>query len=170
MFDTFNGLPIHALVVHAVVVLLPLSILGTIAIAVRPAWRRTYGLLVLGVTFVATALIPVATKSGRALQHRLPFVQLGHHRQLGEQLKYFAIPLLLLVIALVVLDRRGSSAASDATGSRPSGPSGLFSVVNVVAALAVLAGIATGVQVYRVGDSGAHAVWSGVVQASNKNK
>ncbi len=39
MFDLINGLPIHPLVVHGVVVLLPLAILGTIAIAARPAWR-----------------------------------------------------------------------------------------------------------------------------------
>ncbi|MCW2828706.1 MAG: hypothetical protein JWQ67_2322, partial [Marmoricola sp.] len=43
MFDTFNGIPLHPLVVHAVVVLLPLAILGTIAIAVRPGWRGKYG-------------------------------------------------------------------------------------------------------------------------------
>jgi hypothetical protein len=34
MFDTIGGLPIHALVVHAVIVLLPLASLGAIAIAV----------------------------------------------------------------------------------------------------------------------------------------
>ena len=43
MFDTIDGLPVHALVVHAVVVLLPLALLGTIAIAVRPAWRARFG-------------------------------------------------------------------------------------------------------------------------------
>ncbi len=32
MFDTVNGLPVHPLVVHAVVVLLPLALLGTIAV------------------------------------------------------------------------------------------------------------------------------------------
>ena len=37
MFDLINGLPVHPLVVHAVVVLLPLAVIGTIAIAVSPA-------------------------------------------------------------------------------------------------------------------------------------
>ena len=36
MFDLINGLPVHTLVVHAVVVLVPLTALGTIALAVRP--------------------------------------------------------------------------------------------------------------------------------------
>lgn len=50
MFTQFDGLPVHPLVVHAVVVLLPAAVLGTIAVAVRPAWRRRYGTLVVGVT------------------------------------------------------------------------------------------------------------------------
>lgn len=46
MFDLINGLPVHPLVVHAVVALLPLACLGTLAIAVRPVWRRQHGVLV----------------------------------------------------------------------------------------------------------------------------
>ena len=70
MFDAFNGLPLHPLFVHGVVVLLPLAIVGTIAIAVRPAWRTRYGLLVVGAALAATVMIPVATSSGEALEKR----------------------------------------------------------------------------------------------------
>ncbi|GAA4243047.1 DUF2231 domain-containing protein [Dactylosporangium darangshiense] len=38
MLDKINGLPVHPLVVHAAVALLPLAAIGVIAIAVRPAW------------------------------------------------------------------------------------------------------------------------------------
>ena len=41
MFDTFNGLPIHPLVVHGVVVLLPLAILGTIRSPYAPRGARS---------------------------------------------------------------------------------------------------------------------------------
>lgn len=149
MFDTVNGLPVHALVVHGVVVLLPLAILGTIAIAVRPAWRRTYGPLVVGIAAVATVLIPVATQSGEELKKHVG--DPGKHDQLGGQLLWFAVPLLVLAIVLVVLDRR---ADEDRTTNGD-----LVSAVNVVAALAILAGIAAGIQVYRVGESGARAAW-----------
>ena len=71
MFDLINGLPLHPLVVHAVVVLLPLAVLGTIAIAVRPAWRLSYGPLVVAIAAVATVLIPVSTSSGEALEKRV---------------------------------------------------------------------------------------------------
>src|SRR6476469_7636769 len=104
MFDLVNGLPIHPLVVHAVVVLLPLATLGTIAIAVRPAWRRTYGLLVVACAAVATVLIPVATSSGEALEKHVG--DPGQHAELGDQLIWFAIPMLVLAAALWWLDRR----------------------------------------------------------------
>ncbi len=150
MFDLVNGLPIHPLVVHAVVVLLPLAVIGTLAIAVKPAWRRMYGPLVVGCAAIATVLIPVATSSGEALEERVG--RPGEHAELGDQLIWFAIPLLLLSLALVVLDRRSpSDAASTTTRSKP---------LLAVTVLAVVAALACGVQVYRVGDSGARAAWS----------
>ena len=84
MFDLVNGLPIHPLVVHAFVVLLPLACLGTIALVVRPAWRRPYGLLVVAVAALSAVLIPVATSSGEALESHVG--EPGAHAELGEQL------------------------------------------------------------------------------------
>jgi hypothetical protein len=150
MFDTINGIPLHPLVVHGVVVLLPLAILGTIAIALRPAWRRSFGLLVIAITVIGTILVPVATKSGEKFEKHVG--EPGKHSELGDQLIWFVLPLLVLAIALVVLDRR-AVANPGGGGVHGSG------AVNVVAALAVLAAVAAGYQVYRVGDSGARAAW-----------
>ena len=163
MFDLINGLPVHALVVHAVVVLLPLACLGTIAIAVRPAWRERYGVLVVGCAAVATALIPVATSSGEALEERVG--RPGEHAEMGDQLIWFAIPLLVLSLALVWLDRRHrATAASETQGGSGAATSGTR--MRVVAVLALVAALATSVQVYRVGDSGARAAWEERVQTS----
>jgi uncharacterized membrane protein len=101
VFDLINGVPIHPLVVHAVVVLLPLAVLGTIAIVVRPAWRLRYGPLVVAAAAVATALMPVATSSGEALEQRVG--NPGEHAELGDQLIWFAIPLLVLAAAVIGL-------------------------------------------------------------------
>lgn len=159
MFDLVNGLPVHPLVVHAVVVLLPLAVVGTIAIAAVPRWRTTYGPLVVVTALVATVLLPVATSSGEALEHRVG--EPGNHAALGEQLIWFAVPLLLLASLLVWLARRAERAqrAGEAPAARPWLPT-------AVAALAVLAGLAAGVQVYRVGDSGARAAWGDQVSSS----
>ena len=158
MFDLINGLPVHPLVVHAVVVLLPLATLGTIAIAVRPAWRRPYGLLVVACTAVATALIPVSTSSGEALEKHVG--NPGEHAELGDQLIWFAVPMLLLAAALWWFDRR--SRAGDAVGSGSTRGAGLL---RTVAVLAVVSALATSVQVYRVGDSGARAAWGDQVSS-----
>lgn len=151
MLDLINGLPLHPLVVHAVVVLLPLSILGALALVFVPRWRRSHGPLVVAVAAVATLLIPVATSSGEALEERVG--DPGRHAHLGEQLIWFALVLLALLLALVWLDRRqpGNDLSHKA-----------------VATLLVAAALATGVQTFRVGDSGARAAWGDQVTASQK--
>lgn len=164
MFDTINGLPLHPLVVHGVVVLLPLAILGTIAIALRPRWRMKYGVLVVAAALVATILVPVSTSSGESLEKRVG--DPGEHAELGEQLLWFALALLISVTALVVLQWRSERAGlspsvehSDPADTPAQIGRGALSVVTVTAAVAILAACACGVQVYRVGDSGARAAW-----------
>lgn len=153
MFDLLNGLPVHPLVVHAVVVLLPLAVLGAIGIAVVPRWRQRFGVLVLAVTVAAVVAIPVATQSGEALERRVG--DPGAHAELGDQLIWFALPLLVVVAALVWMDRR-------------AGEPSRRGLTLVVAVLAVVVGVANLVQVYRIGDSGARAAWGGQVSASSK--
>jgi len=155
VFDLIDGLPVHPLVVHAVVVLLPLACLGTIAIVVRPVWRATYGLLVAACTAVATVLIPVATSSGEALEQHVG--DPGAHAELGEQLIWFALPLLVFVVALVWLARRSRPAAPAAWV--PTTSDSQRRAIRIGAVRALVAAVATSVQVYRVGDSGARAAW-----------
>jgi uncharacterized membrane protein len=158
VFDVINGLPVHPLVVHAVVVLLPLAALGTIAIAVRPAWRARYGPLVVGAAVISAVLCPVATSSGESLERHVGSP--GDHAELGDQLIWFVIPLALLAMALVLMDRR--------RGTDPA-PSTSPAALRVVTALAVVAALATTVQVYRVGDSGARAAWGDKVSSTTSS-
>ena len=171
MFDLIHGLPAHALVVHAVVVLLPLSALGLIGVALVPALRRRYALLVAVGSLVSTLLVPVATKSGHALAERVGNPGY-HHQQLGEQLIWFAIPMTVMAVLVLVLawrsgelglpSRPGPTGTGGATRLSPS-RSRAGAPVIVVTVLAVVAAVATGVQVYRVGDAGSRAVWTGAV-------
>ncbi len=149
MFDKFNGLPLHVLVIHAVVVLVPLAAVGVLAIAVRPAWRRTYGWLVLMAATGALVTVPVAIQSGKFLRGNLGFPDDFRHGQLGQQMIFFIVPFWLLSVALVLLDRR-----------RPSRSAQGWPLI-AVAALASITGLAATVQVARTGDSGAQAEWSG---------
>ncbi len=71
MFDTIAGLPVHALVVHAVVVLGPLAALMLLAYALRPTWRTGLRWPTLLLSAVAAASAFVATQSGEALEERV---------------------------------------------------------------------------------------------------
>ncbi|MGN6333105.1 MAG: DUF2231 domain-containing protein [Motilibacteraceae bacterium] len=181
MLDLVNGVPVHPLVVHAVVVLLPLGVLGALAIALRTSWRERYGRLVVGVLLLATLAIPVATQSGEALAARVGYP--GQHAQLGEQLLWFALPLLVVTALLVLLSRRpagervapGEAGTDQGERARDGGTVAVLTrprtavatrgrtLVRVLAALTVVLALANAVQVYRVGDSGARAAWEGRV-------
>lgn len=160
MFDLINGLPVHPLVVHAVVVLLPMAVLGTVAIAVRPAWRARFGITVTAVAALSALLVPVATSSGESLEERVG--DPGSHAELGDQLIWFALPLLACAAALTWLGRRTVRATQGT--ARTTAPSRGLTVV--VAVVAVAVALATSVQVYRVGDSGARAAWGDRVSSS----
>ena len=152
MFDLIDGLPVHPLVVHAVVVLLPLAALGTLAIALVPRWRARNGPLVTAVAVLAAVLVPVATSSGEALERHVG--DPGRHAQLGDQLIWFAVPLAVLALLLTLVSRRSAG--------RPAAPW----LPTALAVVAAVAAVATSVQVYRVGESGARAVWSSHVQGT----
>ncbi|MPV39164.1 DUF2231 domain-containing protein, partial [Georgenia subflava] len=119
MFDLIDGLPLHPLVVHAVVVLLPLAAAGAVAIAVIPPWRRRFGVLVALVATAGTAMVPVATRSGEAFMLRQG-APAGNHQQLGGQMIWYALALTVLVWLLVLADlrvRRAAAAAPPAAAS-----------------------------------------------------
>jgi len=94
---------------------------------------------------------------------------LAAHAELGDQLLVFAAPLLVCVFALAFLDgrRRRHSAAVPTRGpgtmAAPAATSGRNRVMTVlVAVLTVVFAVVCGVQVFRIGDSGARAAWGDV--------
>jgi len=167
MFDTISGLPVHALVVHAVVVLLPLMALVTIAFTVRPKWRPGLPWAILG-NLVVTGAAYTAAESGGNLQVRLS-VQAGQeiakdHGDLGSVLPNFAVALLIAsVLAYLLVGRTGRARPAGEWDEEYDAPraSGLAVVLAVV--LVVGAGAAATVWTFRVGDSGARAVWEDTI-------
>jgi uncharacterized membrane protein len=146
------GLPLHVLVVHAVVVLVPLAVLGTVVVALWPAARRRYGWLVVGVTAAATVCVPIASGSGEDLRDRLvPSDLIREHAHLGDQLLVFVAALFVVSTALVWFTRHDERST---TGRAPK------PLVIALAVLTVLSAVASGVQVVRIGDSGARAAWA----------
>ncbi|HEY6794649.1 MAG TPA: DUF2231 domain-containing protein [Kineosporiaceae bacterium] len=151
MFDTIAGLPLHPLVVHATVVLLPLMSLVTMAVAIRPAWRgAAWAVVAADLAVVATTL--VAKESGEKFQGRLQAIRGGaavakEHADQGALLPYFAIALLVAAVVLWLARRVAG-----------------LTVVAIV--LAVVTGVAATGWTVLVGHSGATDVWSGVVSST----
>lgn len=119
--ETFRGLPLHVLVVHAVVVLTPLAALGALGSAVWPAVRRHFGAAAVVVAAVATVLVPIATGSGENFEHRLGAEELvRNHSRWGGRMLPAMIALLVTTLALVVLDiaTRSARLAAAPAGER----------------------------------------------------
>ena len=66
------GLPLHPLVVHAAVVLIPLTALLTIGLAVLPRWRWLLRWPTAAASLVCVGLAFLATTSGKSLEHARP--------------------------------------------------------------------------------------------------
>jgi len=158
LLDTIAGLPLHPLIVHFAVVLLPLSAVALIAIIVVPRWRATFGWLTLGGLTVGTGAALAAASSGEALAERVGEPE--RHAQLGEATEIVAVILLVVAAIWFLLQRRSAKRTDES-------PRVLGSGLQLLAALATLglAVAALGLSV-AVGHSGAQAVWEGRLGSS----
>jgi uncharacterized membrane protein len=155
-FDLVNGLPVHPLVVHAAVVLVPLAALGLLVMVVSPRFSRSLGWLVAAGSVAGAGAAWVAKESGEALQERIGGVGFDHD-ELGEVMPLFAAGLAVVTIALWLLDR----------SAPPEGPIARRGLRILTAVLAVVVAVGNLVWVYRVGDSGAKSVWTGKVASTS---
>jgi cell division protein FtsW (lipid II flippase) len=150
--ETVFGLPTHAIVVHATVVLLPLAAVAVLLHAFWPEARRRLGVVTPLLAGVALVLVPLSTDSGESLERfvgRGPLVE--RHAELADGMLPWAIGLFVVAAGLWLLDRRRAS------NTEPRW------VPVVASVLAVVAVAGTVQQVVRVGHAGATATWSGVV-------
>lgn len=154
MFDQVNGLPVHALVLHAAVIFVPLLALGAIVYALVARWRSKIGWAVAALAVVAPLSTLVAKLSGEKLYDRLVgqglkgkgLEILNDHMGFGTRTFWFSLALGVVSLAMVLLTRPGRS-------SLPRIAEVAFAVVMIVLALI------SGYYVYKTGDSGATAVW-----------
>ena len=153
--DTINNLPAHILFVHFVVVLIPVTAVFLIACAV---WRSLRNLLWWAAVVLSAGLIALTQltqDAGEWLQKQVPrSPAVNTHTELGDTGLYIAIALFiasLLIAAVHWRERR--------TGRPKNG------LVALVAVLTIAIGVGSCAQIYRIGDSGAKAVWGDTVQA-----
>lgn len=149
VFDTILGLPVHPLVVHFAVVLLPLA---TFAIIVSIYWskfRKQYAFASLVALVLGTGAAFVAKQSGESLAERIGNPQ--DHANYGNLLSWTSFVFLLLVIFWYQKFRNRDSQ-------------------NLLSHLTALSGIAILGLTLLTGHSGAQAVWEGKLAPKVVNK
>ena len=152
MLDTIFGLPMHPLIVHATVVIVPTATLMVALAAVYPRFRTWIGPLPALAALLSCVLVPLSTGSGEELQHRVGETSLVEkHAELADTLIWFVIPLTAVAVVGYWLQRRR-------TEEEEAGRA----LVTTVAVAAVLLSGATLVDVGMIGHSGAKASWSKV--------
>lgn len=155
MFDQINGLPVHALVLHAAVVFVPLLALVAIVYAVVPRWRGRIGWAAVLLAVAAPVTTWVSKESGEALRDRLvangmsgkPLEAIDDHMGYGTLTLYFALGLGVLTLVMVFLTLR-----------RTDKPLPRVADLGLAVIMVALA-LASGYYVFQTGDTGAKAVW-----------
>lgn len=154
--NSFAGLPLHPLVVHAVVVLVPLAAIFVGLAAVLPRFRAWAGWMPMLFAGAAMLSVPLATSSGESLQGKVVtqdpspahIALINDHVRMGEELNPWVIALFLASVAIWWLDRKSRNLPDLLLKSVP--------------ALAVVAAVGSIVFVGLIGHSGAKAAWHGV--------
>ncbi len=156
----FNGLPLHVLLVHFVVIVVPLAALCTVLAAAWPAARRRLGIVTPIIALGALVAVPVTTDAGEWLAARVGHTQLiDAHRVLGYTLLPWAIATFVVALAQWSWFRFFHQAdARRRVGSRT-----LRGAITIALAAAVaVSAVGSVVTVVVIGESGARAVWTGL--------
>lgn len=142
---TLAGLPLHPLLVHGAVVLVPLVAICALVMSYLPSFSRRHGKIILGLAVVAQVAVFLAKMSGEAFEEILN-KNVEKHAELGEIAPLVTIPMVILIYFRWRMDRSGSTFGSVAIRR-------LTSIALVIASLASL------VVIFLVGHSGAASVW-----------
>lgn len=151
LFYTIAGLPIHALVVHFAVVLLPLATLAFLASIYLPSFRNKYAFASIFGIFVGAGSAFVAKQSGETLASRIgnPVT----HAKYGDLLPFFAF-LLFLIAVFWYRSKIGKNSKS----------------TTILGHLSALVSIGVISLTLIVGHTGAEAVWKNRLPQSNQSK
>jgi hypothetical protein len=153
-----NGLPLHPLLVHAVVVFVPLAALLSGLYAVLPRWRTVLRWPAVVLAVAGIAMVQLAMMSGEDLQEArgLDSAQIDTHADWAWWLRIAAGTLAVLVLVAAWL--LPSRSRSDDRQLRAD--VGAPTVLTVpVATLLVAASVAVLALAFLTGEAGARAVW-----------
>ncbi|EWS80898.1 hypothetical protein BF93_00585 [Brachybacterium phenoliresistens] len=148
ILDGVMGLPMHPLVVHAVVVLVPLSALALVLGTLVPAARRRLGAVTPLLALLVMLLVPVTIASGEVLLGMVgPTPRVLEHARLARMLPPWTIAMAVVAAAQWAWYRWREE------------PGRL--VPRLLGATAVVAAVGATTLVVMIGEAGARSVWGG---------
>ncbi|MGZ4798543.1 MAG: DUF2231 domain-containing protein [Acidimicrobiia bacterium] len=161
---SIRGLPAHPLFAHVPVVLIPLAAIGAVAM-LWPSVRDRIGWVVVGAVFVAGIFTQLTIDAGQSLQEYVRETDLVRkHVRMGEEIRPWVLLMFLALLGVMLVARRErqrpSDAADRATGGAGGGRDTLKIAGIAAAVLSIVFSAAATYSIYRIGDSGAKAVWA----------
>ncbi|MGA8210319.1 MAG: hypothetical protein WB798_09205, partial [Nocardioidaceae bacterium] len=100
MLDTVFGLPVHPLIVHATVTVVPAAAVSVALAVLWPRFREWAGLLPLALSVLAVVLTPLSTGSGESLERSTGRSALvADHARLADLLIWWVVPLAAVAAA-----------------------------------------------------------------------
>ena len=154
----FNGLPLHPLIIHVVVVFAPLAGIGGILYAAVQQWRWWLRWPLVASAVIAAVAGIIAVKSGQDLEnqrHLQTLPELATHAARGRFLRW--VMLAFLVPTALAAWQLGGPSPVSADGKTGGGRTG--AVAWAIQLLLVAGAITVLVCVFLTGDSGAKSVW-----------
>jgi uncharacterized membrane protein len=147
-----TGMPLHPLLVHAVIALVPLTALAVVLHVLWPGARQRLGGVTPLLGLATMIAVPVTVLAGQALLSQVgPIPAAERHGALGQTMPFWAGGLFLASLGVWAWYRY-----RDRLVLSQSARKGITIAVGVVS---ILLAIGSMVMVYLVGDSGARAVW-----------
>jgi hypothetical protein len=156
----FNGLPLHPLIVHVVVVFAPLAGVGGLLYAAVPRWRWWLRWPLVACAVIAAGAGIIAVQSGQSLEnqrHLQTLPELATHAARGRFLRW--VMLAFLVPTALAAWQLGGPSPVAAEGASREGRTGV--VAWAIQLLLVAGAVTVLVCVFLTGDSGARSVWGG---------
>lgn len=155
------GLPLHPLVVHAAVVLVPLTMVAAVTISFWPTGRRRYGTLTGISSLISVAAVILADASGDDLIERLPEppAVLTGHELYGSAVVFPTIAVVIGIGLLLVSDRLADRAPSEPDPAIVRKRARVLRLLGM--AINVMSAVMGVTLVFLTGHSGAFAVWGG---------
>jgi hypothetical protein len=149
-FDVVGGLPLHPLVIHSVLVLVPLTALGLVIAVVNTAFRKRFAVALVVLLGVAVPLAFVSKESGIALSQRIGITE--NHQTLGGTYPVWVAVLFGVAVAWLLVSRRAGRVL-------------LTKLLGVLlAGLSVVVTVLT----FLVGHSGAEATWGDTIPVAEQ--